>query len=377
MKDSTAPADVDLKFMNQAIDLASLGQGSVEPNPMVGCVIVQTNDARPPEIVGQGWHQEFGGDHAEIIALSKAGSQAHHATAYISLEPCCHHGKTPPCVDALLSAGVRRVVVAQLDPFPQVAGKGVEHLVQAGVDVQVGICEERAERLNGPYLKLLRTGRPWIIAKWAMSLDGKLATRSQHSQWISNEQSRGVTHQLRSRVDAIVVGANTARSDDPRLTARPPGRRTAVRVVVDSRAAVDRSSQLVQTASEAPVLVACAEDAPPVNIQLLHDHGCEVLLCRGDSPSDRLSSLLDEFGQRRMTNVLVEGGAELLGSLFDMHEIDELHAFVSPKLVGGKSAPSPIAGRGREEISPQPDLEQITIRQLGADVYISGRVRHE
>ena len=226
-------ADFDSRMMLRALELARRGEGIVEPNPMVGCVVVQGE-----EIVGEGWHQRFGGPHAEIEALRAAGAKATGATLYVTLEPCCHHGQTPPCSDAVIQAGIGRVVAAMRDPFPKVAGGGIQQLMSAGIDVEVGLHEQEARELNAPYLKLLATGRPWVIAKWAMTLDGKLATKTGDSKWISGEASRRVVHELRGRVDAIVVGRRTAALDDPLLTARlekgsPP--RIATRIVLDSR----------------------------------------------------------------------------------------------------------------------------------------------
>jgi diaminohydroxyphosphoribosylaminopyrimidine deaminase/5-amino-6-(5-phosphoribosylamino)uracil reductase len=324
-------------------------------------------------MVGEGWHRQFGGSHAEIEALQSAGPAAAGATLYVTLEPCCHYGKTPPCTDALISAKVRRVVVAQRDPFSQVAGAGIRQLESAGIQVDVGRLEEQARTLNAPYLKLLATGRSWIIAKWAMTWDGKIATNRGDSRWISGESSRAVVHQLRGRVDAIVIGRGTAIADDPLLIARPPGPRTATRVVLDSRAALSLDSQLVRTTGDAPVLIAAGPDSPPDVRQRLAAAGCEVLVCPAPTYDQRLQQLLDELGRRRMTNVLVEGGATLLGNLFDACAIDEVHAFVAPKLIGGASAPSPIAGSGLPHMSHALPLAAVKIEQLEGDVYLQGR----
>src|SRR5689334_21391981 len=267
-------------FMLRALELARRGQGFVEPNPMVGCVIVQGE-----EIVGEGWHQQFGGPHAEVHALTAAGDRAKGATMYVSLEPCCHHGKTPPCCDAVIAAGLKRVVVAMRDPFPQVAGGGLKRLATAGIDVELGLAEAEAQSLNAPYLKLLSTGRPWIIAKWAMTLDGKIATRSGYSKWISGDASRRVAHQLRGRVDAIMVGRKTAQLDDPLLTARfDDGKsatsspaRVATRIVLDSMAGLPSFSQLVRTASQYPTLIAAGPEAPEKELRRIAAAGCEVL----------------------------------------------------------------------------------------------------
>ena len=359
---------LDLWHMQRALELAAQGQGAVEPNPMVGCVI-----ARGAEIIGEGWHRQFGEAHAEVEALRVAGDRAAGATLYVTLEPCCHYGKTPPCTKAVSAAGVGRVVVAMRDPFPHVQGGGIAELQAAGVAVEVGLLEADARRLNAPYLKLLETGRPWIIAKWAMSLDGKIATSTGESRWISNPQSREIVHALRGRVDAVMIGRETAERDDPLLTARPTGPRTAVRVVLDTHASLRSESQLVRTAGQSPVLVAVGDEAAVADRERLGHAGCEVLVCAGATHAARLDSLLVELGRRRMTNVLVEGGGRLLGSLFDRREIDEAHVFVAPKLIGGQRATSPIAGKGAAAMSDALRLESPIVRQVGDDTYITGR----
>ena len=356
--------------MARALELARLGQGAVEPNPMVGCVI-----AHGDRIVGEGWHARFGGPHAEIEALRAAGPAAAGATLYVTLEPCCHHGKTPPCTDALIRAAVSRVVVAHLDPFPAVAGRGIARLRESGVQVDLGLLEQDALELNAPYLKLVRREGPWVLAKWALTLDGKIATRSGHSRWISGSESRDRVRQLRGRVDAVIVGRRTAQADDPLLTARPPGPRTATRIVVDSRAQLLPDSQLVRTARQTPVLVAVGPQADAEQCRRLQDAGCEIWTGAAEEANERLLLLLDELGRRRMTNVLVEGGGQLLGSLFDAGEIDEVHAFVAAKLVGGRDAPSPVGGWGVEQMSQAWELPKPIVEELGDDLYLHGRLR--
>jgi diaminohydroxyphosphoribosylaminopyrimidine deaminase/5-amino-6-(5-phosphoribosylamino)uracil reductase len=355
--------------MTRAIELAQRGEGTVEPNPMVGCVIV-----RDGQVVGEGWHQRFGGPHAEVEALRDAGEAARGATMLVTLEPCCHQGKTPACVDAVVNAGVTRVIVAQRDPFPQVDGGGIRVLQEAGIEVEVGVCAKQARELNAPYLKLVTVGTPWVIAKWAMTLDGKIATRTGDSQWISNEASRDVVHRIRGRVDAIIVGSGTARADDPLLTARPTGPRVATRIVFDSTAALSVDSQLVKTAKTAPVLVVATSNAPDKHVQRLTAAGCEVLVCDGINPAERVRNLLAELGQRRMTNVLVEGGATLLGAFRDAEAIDEAHVFIAPKIVGGASAPSPIGGTGLELIANVMPFTDWSVSELEGDIYARGRV---
>lgn len=361
--------------MSRAIELAARGQGKVEPNPMVGCVIVESATAHGDgPVIAEGWHTEYGGPHAEIVALQSAGRRAARATMYVSLEPCCHHGKTPPCTRAIIEAGVARVVVAHQDDFDRVAGRGIEELRQAGLTVDVGVLAEPARRLNAPYRKLLAAGRPWIIAKWAMTLDGKLATRARHSQWISHEASREVVHRLRGRVDAVMVGTETVRCDNPLLTARPPGARVATRIVVDSRASIDTECNIVRTASESPVLIAVSSASDASRRERLTAAGCEILVCPGATHSQRLAYLLDQLGRRGMTNVLVEGGGRLLGSLWDANEINEVHVFIAAKIVGGADAVSPIAGEGLERIPKNASLVDAVVERIASDIYVHGQV---
>jgi diaminohydroxyphosphoribosylaminopyrimidine deaminase/5-amino-6-(5-phosphoribosylamino)uracil reductase len=359
--------------MARAVELAALGQGSVEPNPMVGCVVV-----RDGEVVGEGYHERFGGPHAEVNALATAGQRAAGATVYVTLEPCCHYGKTPPCTEALIRAGVKRVVVAVEDPFAQVSGGGFAALKSAGIECDMAVLAIESNWLLAPYRKLITTGRPWIIAKWAMTLDGKLATRSGDSQWISSEASRAVVHQLRGRVDGVMVGSGTARADDPLLTARPRSladvKRVPTRIVVDSAASLSPQSKLVQTAADVPVFVAVADDSSAAARQRLTAAHVEVFACRGASHTERLESLLTELGRRQMTNVLVEGGSRLLGMLFDIRAVDEVQVFIAPKLAGGAAAPSPVGGTGIDKMARTLNLADIAIEELDGDVYVHGRI---
>lgn len=361
--------------MRQALALAMRGEGAVEPNPMVGCVVVKDG-----EVCGQGFHERFGGPHAEVNALLEAGDRAAGATAYVTLEPCCHFGKTPPCTQALVKAGVKRVVVALEDPFVEVSSRGIDELRAAGIQCDVGICAAESGWITAPYRTLLVTGRPWVIAKWAMTLDGRLATRTGNSQWISSESSRAIVHQLRGRVDAIVVGSGTALADNPQLTARPANfadvKRRAVRIVVDAQATLPITSRLVQTAGDGPVVVSASAQADAGKCAELSATGVEVWHGPGDSHEQRLAALLTELGRRRMTNILVEGGSHLLGSLFDMRAIDEVHVFIAPKFAGGAAALSPIGGIGIERMADALRLADIAIEELDGDVYVHGRVAH-
>jgi diaminohydroxyphosphoribosylaminopyrimidine deaminase/5-amino-6-(5-phosphoribosylamino)uracil reductase len=357
--------------MARAITLARRGEGWVEPNPMVGAVVIADDGTT----LGEGWHKRFGGDHAEVMAIMAAGPAARGATLCVSLEPCCHVGKTPPCTDAIIAAGLRRVVVAARDPSPHADGAGLAKLAAAGIAVEVGLHEAEAVRLTAPFRTLVQHGRPWIIAKWAMSLDGKVATHSGESRWISSETSRKIVHELRSRVDGIMIGVNTAIADDPLLTARPPGPRTAVRIVLDSDARLTADGRLVATAREVPVLVMVGRAARDGDVRRLRDAGCEVFQCDGDDRQARLSLALHELGRRRLTNVLVEGGMGLLGGLFDLRKVDEVWSFIAPKVIGGEDAFTPVGGRGVKEIAAAAEIDVEETSFHGGDVLVRGLCR--
>lgn len=363
--------DDDVRWMNRALAEASKGRGAVEPNPMVGCVIVQEGG----RLVGAGHHARFGGPHAEVAALAEAGSAASGATMYVTLEPCCHQGKTPPCTAAIIRAGVSRVVAAMRDPFPMVDGGGLRILREAGIQAEVGVLGMAAAELNAPYLKRIATGLPYITAKWAMTLDGKTAVSSGQSQWISSAGSRRLVHQLRGRMDAILVGIGTVLLDDPMLTARPAGPRVATRVVLDSRAALPTTCRLARTARDVPVLVAVSEDAPADRRAALLDCGCELMSLpgRGRVPLD---PLLRELGRRGMTNVLVEGGGRVLGSFLDEHSVDAVEAYIAPLLEGGDHAYTSARGRGSATMNDAVRLTGVSCELVDGDLRVQGVVAH-
>lgn len=361
----------DRHHMRRALSLAARGRGYVEPNPLVGCVIADGS-----RIVAEGWHRRFGDAHAEIDALREAGSIAlETATMYVTLEPCCHHGKTPPCVDAILRSGIRRVVMAMLDPFPAVSGQGERSLRAAGLDLTVGVLEPESRWLNAPYLCRLDLGRPWLHAKWAMTLDGKIATRTGESRWISSGESRQETHRLRGMMDAILVGAGTVAHDDPALTARPPGPRIPTRVVLASTRESLAGSQLVRTAREAPVLIIHDGERQLPDEQAILDAGCDVLSIPELRTSEGLRVAMRALSARNMTHVLVEGGSQVLGAFFDAELIDELHCFLAPTLLGGDEATSAVGGGGVEFLRDAPTLDQPVVSKLGNDLYLTGRIR--
>ena len=354
-------------WMRQALTLAARGRGFVEPNPMVGALVLDA--AGQP--VGEGWHQNYGGPHAEVHALAAAGNRARGGTLVVTLEPCCHHGKTPPCTDAILKSGVRRVVAAMADPFPKVAGGGLKVLRDAGLEVHVGLCEPEAKRLNAAYLKLLRTGRPWVHAKWAMTLDGKIATRTGDSKWISGDESRRRVHELRGRMDAILVGRGTVIADNPLLTARPPGPRLPTRVVVSASGDLPGKCQLLETARDVPVIV-YTSIANAGNLSSWVARGVEVVVLPMSDTKLSVDAILDDLGRRRFTHILVEGGAGLLGSFLDTAAADEFHVFIAPKLVGGSAARSPVEGKGVATIADALQLVEFTATSSDDDVYLHG-----
>ena len=342
-----------------AIEQARLGHGFVEPNPMVGCVVV-----RHGELVSQGYHQVYGGPHAERVAIPES-LDISEATVYVTLEPCSHFGKTPPCAPYLVTKRPKRVVVAMQDPYPEVSGRGLQLLRDSGVEITVGVCEEQARELNAPYLKRIETNLPWTIAKWAMSLDGAIATSSGDSKWITNAQSRRVVHQFRSTLDAIVIGIGTALADDPLLTCRfeetvtymKPAR-IATRIVMDQNARLPTDSRLVRSASEIPLWVVVGPTADRESVKRLENAGVKVLQISGTHElpfqktgassqfySHSLIEMLRECGRHQFTNIMIEGGAKLLGQAFDVGCIDQIECFIAPKVIGNGIAP--VGGIGK------------------------------
>ncbi len=358
----------DVSFMRRALELARNGEGLVEPNPMVGCVLV-----RDSQIIGEGWHQKFGGPHAEVNALTDC-DDASGATAYVTLEPCCHHGKTGPCVEALIEAKLGRVVVGAVDPDPRMSGQGIDRLKSANMAVEVGVCKTEAIDLIRPFTKKTRDGLPWIIAKWAMTLDGKIATATGSSQWISCPGSRQIVHELRGRVDAILVGIGTVLADDPLLTARPKGPREAKRVVMDSMCRIPRGCQMLNTARDTEVVLGVSEDADSASIDAAIAQGCNVKVCRGTSRKTRIYEMLRYLADNGCTNVLVEGGSAVFGALNDGHLIDEIHCFIAPKIAGGEQGLTAFAGSGIQEMNDSKFLKSPLIQQIENDVYVSGRI---
>ena len=358
-------------YLKLALNLAARGEGWVSPNPMVGAVVVKDG-----KVVGRGYHRRAGAPHAEVEALGAAGEAARGADLYVTIEPCNHQGRTPPCTQAILGAGVRRVIIATLDPNPQVTGGGAEFLAAQGVDVNVGLLAAEARRLNEAWFLYVNTGRPWVIAKAACSLDGKIATVGGESQWLTGEAARALGHRLRHRVDAIVVGIGTVLADNPQLTTRRPrGRgngRDPIRIVLDSRLRLPLTSRLLNLDSQAPTWVATTSQAPPETICALKARGAQVLVLPADAGRVSLPALLEELGARQVQSLLVEGGAETLGAFFDQRLVNQFYFFYAPKILGGQKAPGMVGGHGIIHLGEAHIARNLRVRRVGGDLLVSG-----
>jgi diaminohydroxyphosphoribosylaminopyrimidine deaminase / 5-amino-6-(5-phosphoribosylamino)uracil reductase len=376
--------EVDRKHLARAIELAEQGRGHVSPNPLVGAVLVGADG----EIVGEGWHAEFGGPHAEREAIAAAGdADLRGATLYVSLEPCCHQGKTPPCTGALVEAGIARVVVGSDDPTEKASGRGLGILRDEGVEVEVaeGELAARARLLNQPFRKHARTGRPWVLFKSAMTLDGKVATESGDSKWISGESSRARAHWWRTECDAVAVGIGTALHDDPRLTARlgdfadAPGEEVESaqprRIVFDSDARLPLDSQLVRQAPQVPLTVVASRAARRTATESLETSGADVIVATGENEPARVRSALDQLGARGVTSILLEGGPHLAGAFLDAGEVDEIRLFLAPLVLGGRSSRATMEGEGAESIADAVRALTLDCESVGDDLLVSARLR--
>lgn len=363
-----------MDYMKQALSLARLAVGQVSPNPAVGAVVVKDG-----EIVGQGYTQPPGMRHAEIMALRQAGEKARGGTLYVSLEPCCHYGRTPPCTDAIVAAGISEVHLAMIDPNPIVRGKGIDGLEKENIKVFTGEFEQEARDTNEAYIKYITTGLPFVTVKFAMSLDGKIATRTGDSKWISGEESRKYVHHLRYTTDAIMAGVNTVLADDPRLTYRCGGnggtvRKQPLRVIVDARGRTPPTAQVFDKPGN--VLLALGSSVPAETKEAFTRKDAELLELPSADGLVELPQLLKALGEREITSVLVEGGGILLGSMFDHGLVDKVIAFIAPVIIGGTEAKPAVAGKGVETMMEAMRLHRVTVEKFGDDVMVSGYIRH-
>jgi len=361
----TEEIELSQKYINRALELAIRGEGRVEPNPVVGAVLVK--DGR---VIGEGWHEYFGGPHAEINAINNATEPVAGATLYITLEPCAHFGKTPPCVDTIIKSGIKKVVIGVRDVNPVTAGKGIATLKKAGLEVVEGINERKAREINAPFFKLHKEGLPYIIAKWAMSIDGKIASRTGDAKWISSDESRAFVHQFRERMGAIMVGINTVLADDPTLLGRPGAKRHPKRVILDSFARLPVTSQIVKTLLQAETYVVVSPNAPQERVQKLYELGVKVFEIEEVGGSLNLIKLGRKLAETGINKVLLEGGGAVLASAFETHLVDEVMVFIVPKIIGGKEAISPVGGKGIELIKDALLLEPFTVEHIGNDLLV-------
>ncbi len=374
----TPTTDTDRVHLARAIEIAARGKGAVTPNPMVGAVIAQGE-----RVIGEGWHVRLGAAHAEVQAITACGqADLSNATLYVSLEPCCHTGRTPPCTEAILAAGIRRVVVASEDPTEKASGRGLGILRDEGIDVVLadGELSKDARLLNQPFRKHARLGRPWVLFKSAMTLDGKVATRAGDSQWISGEESRELAHAWRLALDAVIVGIGTVLADDPQLTARPQGsqaenERQPQRVVFDSLARMPTDSRLIADAPAIPLTVVVSRAAARAATDALEAAGAHVVVAAGENEPARIRNALDQLGAMGITSALLEGGPHLAGAFLDAGEIDEVRLFLAPLLLGGRTARDPLEGEGVEKISDAMRALTLECERVGEDLMISARLR--
>jgi diaminohydroxyphosphoribosylaminopyrimidine deaminase/5-amino-6-(5-phosphoribosylamino)uracil reductase len=362
-----------MKYMGQALSLARLALGQASPNPAVGAVVIKKGT-----VVGQGYTQPPGSHHAEVLALKQAGETARGGVMYVTLEPCAHYGRTPPCTEAIISAGIKRVHMAMLDPNPIVSGRGKDHLEQNGVKTYLGEDAEEAKEINEAYIKFITTGLPFVTAKFAISLDGKIATRSGNSRWISGPESRKYVHCLRYTSDAIMAGANTVIADDPHLTTRCSGgkggttHKQPLRVIVDGEGRTPLTARVFNEPGE--TLLALGRAVKPEERGAFTRAGAEILEIPADDGQVDLVKLLEVLGKRQITSILVEGGGILLGSLFDQGLVDKVIAFIAPVIIGGAEAKTAVAGRGVDQVAESFRLEGMKAEKLGDDLMVSGYV---
>lgn len=362
----------DPKYMQRALDLACLAMGKTSPNPVVGAVIVKNH-----QIVGEGYHHKAGTPHAEVHALHQAGQLAWGATIYVSLEPCSHYGCTPPCADALVEAGIKRAVIAILDPNPLVAGRGMQKLLDAGIEVELGILEEQARKINEKFFHYIKTKRPLVAIKTAMTLDGKIASNSGDSRWITAEDSRAYVHHLRGTYDAILVGIGTVLKDDPMLNVRLENSdyNDPIRIIIDSHLEIPLYSQIVTTSRQQRSIIFCTKDADQNRQARLEEAGCEVQRINSCDGRLVLEEALDLLGEMKLCSLLVEGGGTINAALLEKGLTDKVYWFIAPKIIGGQDAPTPVEGRGFDFMKEALELESMELSKFSRDILITGYIK--
>ena len=356
----------DERWMKRALRLAEKGRGRTSPNPMVGAVLVKDG-----KVVGEGYHPRAGEPHAEMIALRKAEGETKGATLYLNLEPCTHYGRTPPCAPAVVGAGVARAVIGMEDPNPLVTGKGIEVLRKGGLDIEIGILEKECRKLNEAFCKYIVKKEPFVILKVAATIDGKIATRSGESQWITGEASRRFVHKLRDQVDGVVVGIDTVLKDDPMLTTRIRGGKDPYRIILDSRLRIPESARVLDIALS-KTIIATTELAQRDKVEGLEKKGAQVLIFDSKEGRVDLKSCLHKLGEMQMMSLLVEGGSQISGSFLDQGLIDKIFLFLSPKLIGDHQAPGIFGGHGVASLKDIVPLKELKVRKIGEDILLEG-----
>ncbi|WPC42591.1 bifunctional diaminohydroxyphosphoribosylaminopyrimidine deaminase/5-amino-6-(5-phosphoribosylamino)uracil reductase RibD [Clostridium sp. JS66] len=360
--------NLDEYYMKMALNLALKGQGNVNPNPLVGAVIVNNGN-----IVGQGYHKFYGGPHAEVYALKEAGEMAKGGELYVSLEPCSHYGKTPPCAEAVLKAGIKKVVIAMKDPNSLVAGRGIELLEKNGVEVVVGVLEEEAKKVNEIFIKYITQKTPFVILKTAMTLDGKIATRTGESQWITGEESRKYVHIIRNRVMGIMAGIGTIKKDDPLLTTRfIEDGKSPTAIIVDSKLSIPVQSKIFTTLDKRKIIIACTEEFDAKKKEELEQKGIKIIVTPKDNNRVDLKYLMKELGKEGIDSILLEGGGELNFSALDSKIVDKILCFIAPKILGGATAKTPVEGNGIEILKNAVLINKMNCKNVGEDLLIEG-----
>ena len=374
----------DIEYMQRAIALAKKGAGFVNPNPMVGCVVVKDN-----EIIAEGYHEYYGGLHAERNALTNTSADCKDATLYVTLEPCCHHGKTPPCTDIIIEKGIKKVVVGLLDPNPLVSGKGISILQNAGIEVITGVEVDKIKELNKVFLKYIKTKRPYVILKTAMTLDGKIASYTGDSKWITNDKSRQLVHKLRSEMMGIVAGIGTVKADNPMLNCRLEGQQTTdnrqqtsihqpIRIIVDTKASISLDSNIVKTANEYRTILAVGQqsivNSQQSKINELESFNVEILQCEEKDGHVDINDLMVKLGEKGIDSLLLEGGSCLNAAFLEAGCVDEVYAFIAPKIIGGEHSKSPIGGKGIELMKDSITFDKVEIEQIENDILIKCKI---
>ncbi len=359
----------DTHYMQLALELAAKGRGTVAPNPMVGAVIVK--DGR---IIGAGYHEKFGEGHAEVNAFRSATEDVAGATIYVTLEPCSHYGKTPPCSDKIIEMKIGRVVIAALDPNPLVSGRGVKKLQAAGIEVVTGVLAEESSRLNEVFMKYIVAKEPFVVMKAAMSLDGKIATRTGESQWITGQAARERVHQLRSALSGIMVGVQTVITDDPQLTSRIPGGKNPLRIIVDSSLRIPLEAKVLQNQDSAKTIIATTEQADRNKAALLEEAGIELLTVPVKDGRTDLKALMRVLGERGIDSILLEGGATLNFAALQAGIVDKVQVYIAPKLIGGETAKTPVGGEGIEKLSQAFGVLDLKASAVGEDILLEGYI---